>query len=87
MYLQVIRRKLFLLNYFFVDILKFNDKNSRIRIQDPDPSVRDMDPRIRIHTKMSWIRNTVYNYVVDKIANDSHVYGASENFLPLFYMQ
>jgi hypothetical protein len=26
---------------------------------DPDPLVRDMDPRIRIHTKMSWIRNTV----------------------------
>jgi hypothetical protein len=26
---------------------------------DPDPLVRGMDPRIRIHTKMSWIRNTV----------------------------
>jgi hypothetical protein len=27
---------------------------------DPDPLVRDMDPRIqiRIHTKMAWIRNT-----------------------------
>jgi hypothetical protein len=25
---------------------------------DPDPLVRCMDPRIRIHTKMSWIRNT-----------------------------
>jgi hypothetical protein len=25
---------------------------------DPDPLVRGMDPRIRIHTKMSWIRNT-----------------------------
>jgi hypothetical protein len=27
---------------------------------DPDPLVRVMDPRIRIriHTKMSWIRNT-----------------------------
>jgi hypothetical protein len=24
---------------------------------DPDPLVRGMDPRIRIHTKMSWIRN------------------------------
>jgi hypothetical protein len=36
----------------------------RIRIHmflglpDPDPLVRGMDPRIRIHTKMSWIRNT-----------------------------
>ncbi len=41
-------------------------KNSRIRIRiqdpepnpDPDPLVRGMDPRIRIHPKMSWIRNT-----------------------------
>ncbi len=24
---------------------------------DPNPLVRGMDPRIRIHTKMSWIRN------------------------------
>jgi ubiquinol-cytochrome c reductase cytochrome c1 subunit len=23
-----------------------------------------MDPRIRIHTKMSWIRNTVYKYLI-----------------------
>jgi hypothetical protein len=31
-------------------------------VPDPDPFVRGMDPRIqiriRIHTKMSWIRNT-----------------------------
>ncbi len=46
--------------------MKVNDENSRIRIQDsdpdpnPDPLVRGMDPRIRIriHPKMSWIRNT-----------------------------
>ncbi len=25
---------------------------------DPDPLVRGVDPRIRISTKMSWIRNT-----------------------------
>ncbi len=45
---------------FFVGILKVNDENSRIRIRDPnpDPLVRGMDPRIRIHTKMSCIRNT-----------------------------
>ncbi len=37
-------------------------QNSRMRIQDPDPDplVRGIDPRIRIHTKMSWIRNTGY---------------------------
>ncbi len=29
----------------------------------PDPLVRGMDPRIRIHTKMSWIRNTGFAYV------------------------
>jgi hypothetical protein len=49
----------------FAGILKVNDEISRIRIQDPnpDPLVRGMDPRIRIriHTKMSWIRNTVEN--------------------------
>jgi hypothetical protein len=45
------------------------DANSDRRIRtflgllDPDPLVRGMDPRIliRIHTKMSWIRNTVRN--------------------------
>ncbi len=37
-------------------------KNSRVRIQDPDPLVTGVDPRIRIHPKMSWIRNTVFKY-------------------------
>ncbi len=37
-------------------------KNNRIQIRDPDPDplVRGIDP-IRIHPKMSWIRNTVTN--------------------------
>jgi hypothetical protein len=30
---------------------------------NPDPLFRGMDPRIRIHTKMSWIRNTAYEFV------------------------
>jgi hypothetical protein len=42
--------------------LNVNDENSRIQIQDPDPNpdplIRGMDPRIRIHPKISWIRNT-----------------------------
>ncbi len=52
----------------FCWILKVNDENSRIRIQDPDPDplVRGMDPRIRIkiriHPKISWIRNTAFAY-------------------------
>ncbi len=39
-------------NLFFAGILKVNDENSRIRIQNPDPNQdpldRGMDPRIRI---------------------------------------
>jgi hypothetical protein len=61
MYLQKVKsRKNCVKNLFFAGMLKVNDENSRIRIQDPDPSVRSMDPRIRIriHPKMSWIRNT-----------------------------
>jgi hypothetical protein len=50
MYLQkVISRKNFVKNLFFAGILKVNDEKSRIRI------------RIRIHPKMSWIRNTDRN--------------------------
>jgi hypothetical protein len=40
-------------NLFFVGLFKVKDENPH-----PDPLVRGMDPRIRIHTKMSWIRNT-----------------------------
>ncbi len=64
MYLQkVISRKHCVKNWFFVGILKVHDENSRVWIQDPDPDplVRGMDPRIRIHPKISWIRNTAYN--------------------------
>jgi hypothetical protein len=67
MWLQkVISRKNFDKKLVFAGFLKVNDENSRIRIQDPDPNpdpdslVRGMDLRIRIriHPKMSWIRNT-----------------------------
>jgi hypothetical protein len=34
---------------------------------DPDPLVRGMDPRIRIYTKMSWIRNTGYKVVKNRV--------------------
>jgi hypothetical protein len=45
---------------FLVGILKVNDENSRIRIQDPDPYplVRDMDPIPKCHgsaTLIIWI--------------------------------
>jgi hypothetical protein len=59
MYLQkVTSRKNCVKKFVFAGILKVNDENSRIRIQDP--LVRGMDPRIRIriHSKMLWIRNT-----------------------------
>jgi hypothetical protein len=46
-------------NFFkFVSILKANDENRRILIRIRTPFFIGMDPRIRIHTKMSWIRNT-----------------------------
>jgi hypothetical protein len=69
MYLQkVASRKNCVKKLFFASILKVNDENNRILIQDPDldpdPLVRGIDSRIRIHTKMSWIRNTaMYNIV------------------------
>jgi hypothetical protein len=54
MYLQkVICRFFFVIIFFFFGVLKVNDENP-----DPDPLVRSMDPRIRIHIKMSWIHNT-----------------------------
>ena len=31
--------------------------------EDPDPLFPKADPRIRIHVKMRWIRNAVYNYI------------------------
>ncbi len=46
------------------------DPDPLVRGMDPDtdqdPLVRGMDPRIRIriHTKMSWIRNTAVNCTV-----------------------
>ncbi len=38
---------------------KIFDENMHDLDQHPDPLVRGMDPRIRIRTKISWIRNTV----------------------------
>jgi hypothetical protein len=50
------KQEIFFKKISFVGVLKVSDENK----QDPDPLVRDMDPRIRIwiHTKMSWIRTT-----------------------------
>jgi hypothetical protein len=47
------------------------DPDSLVRGMDPDPDsdpdldplVRGMDPRIRIHSKMLWIRNTGFDFV------------------------
>jgi hypothetical protein len=59
MYLQKeISRKHFKKYFFFVGVLKVNDKNNSIWIRIRINFVRGMDPRIWIHTKMSWIRNT-----------------------------
>jgi hypothetical protein len=62
--------------------LKVNDENGRIQDPDPDPLVRGMDPRIRIHTKMSWIRNTG-NYFVRRCDYMFACYlGGAEGELP-----
>jgi hypothetical protein len=57
MYLQKVISKI---TYtFFVVILKVTDEQSRVRSQIRKSEVRYRpDPRIRIRTKMSWIRNT-----------------------------
>jgi hypothetical protein len=62
MYLQKVSRKNCVKNLVFCWHLEGNAENSRIRIQDPDsdPLVRGMDPWIRIHPKMAWIRNTAF---------------------------
>jgi hypothetical protein len=58
MYLKkVISRNFFL--KVFVGILKVNDENSRT-----GSISQRHDPRIRIHTKMSWIRNTAKGSVL-----------------------
>jgi hypothetical protein len=73
-------------NVFFWHI-----EGQRQKLQDPDPHpdplVRGMDPRIqiriRIHTKMSWIRNTVtlyIQYILDRgvpriLPGGMHIFG------------
>jgi hypothetical protein len=59
-------------NKFLPSILKVNDKNSRIRIQDPDPDhkpdpdhnpdplVRGRDPRIRIRIRIRIIHKILW---------------------------
>ncbi len=58
-------------NDYFAGILKVNDENRLIRIQnpDPDPSLRGMDTRIRIriNPQMSWIRNTAQHIKTEKL--------------------
>jgi hypothetical protein len=56
---------------FFVGIMKVNDEKSRIRIQDPDPLVRGMDPRILIYSTMSWIWNTAFHYLKNLVCGFS----------------
>jgi hypothetical protein len=39
--------------------------------ENSDPLVRGMDPRIRIRTKMSWIRNTAFNHKMQEPSGDT----------------
>ncbi len=52
---------LLLLDFFKISIL-LASWTSLMKMQIPDPLVRGMDPRIRIRTKMSWIRSTGLMY-------------------------
>ncbi len=56
MYLQkVISKKIFVNVLKDTGQRKYQDPNQH---PDPEPLVRGMDPRILIHTTISWIRNT-----------------------------
>ncbi len=67
MYRQKVICRIFL-NYIFVGVSKVNDDSFQNPDPnpDPDPLLRGMDPRIRIRiqTKMSWIRYTGYEYTI-----------------------
>jgi hypothetical protein len=73
MYLQIVpskQKNVNKNNYFFGDNWpKEHGKNPQLdRGPDPDPFVRGMDPRIRIRTKMSRIRNTaIERHLISKI--------------------
>jgi hypothetical protein len=72
-------------------VFYWHDENSRIRIQDPhpDPLVGGMDPRIRIriHPKMSWIRNLDPKYLrgvaggVDLVEKRRHITESPEQLV------
>ncbi len=83
-------------NLFFASILKVNEENGRIRIWDPDPNpnpdslVRGMDPRIRIHPKISWIRNTAKRFTntvsdLDEVVNIPYCKGFVFYFFATFF--
>ncbi len=56
----------------------------RIHDPDPDPLVRSMDPRIRIHPKMSWIRNTGNRRSLHLSKENIQQYKKTLNFLTFF---
>jgi hypothetical protein len=56
MYLQKVICQKTLKKFFFVVLLKITDENSRIRVR------RGKDPRIRIRTKISRVRNIGFKF-------------------------
>ncbi len=40
---------------------------------DPDPFVRDMDPRIQIRTKISWIRKTGFTLFFSTFLGETYI--------------
>ncbi len=53
--------------FFFKLVFCWHLEGQWRKRQDPDPLVRGMDPRIRIPTKRSWIRNTGLHIIVTEV--------------------
>jgi hypothetical protein len=69
MHLQKVKSK----KKFFVDVLKATDENSRVWIRIRIPiHTSDYWFRIRIHTKISWIRKTASSIQVPGASHAVH---------------
>ncbi len=58
--------------FIFSFLLRLEGEWRKYQDPKPDPLVWGMDPRIRFHTKMSWIRNTAGRYFMRDAIHTSH---------------
>ncbi len=54
-----------------------------LQVPDPDPLIRGMDPRIRIHPKMLWIHNAGLNPILQALFQKREGSGSGAGFGPL----